>query len=84
MMAPAIRAILLAKATAATLVGRRAIHRPSTDASSYVLLRIADDSHGIGDEKLRKYRLPCLMLPSFVVFEAANRSCSTATRDAPT
>ena len=51
MMAQAIRAILLASATAATFVGRRSINRASHGRFRAVLSRVPDDSHGAGDQQ---------------------------------
>ena len=51
MMAHAIRAILLAKATAATLVGRRAINRPSQGRFSVPCFCVANDRHRAGDKQ---------------------------------
>ena len=49
-MAQAIRAILLASATAATLVGRRSINRPS-HGRLVPCCGVADDGHGAGDQQ---------------------------------
>jgi hypothetical protein len=51
-IAQAIRAILLASATAATLVGRRSINRPSRGTLlGSVLARVADDGHLADDQQ---------------------------------
>jgi hypothetical protein len=50
-MAQAMRAILLASATAATLIGRRSIRRASQGPLRAVLARISDDSHRPSDEQ---------------------------------
>jgi hypothetical protein len=66
MMAQAIRAILLASATAATFVGRRSINRPSQGRFCVPCLR-AQRITAIAPttSNHRKYRLPCLvMLPN--------------------
>ena len=49
-MAQAIRAILLASATAATLIGRRPHKASKPRPFCAVLSRISDDSHSAGDE----------------------------------
>src|SRR5262245_41498357 len=68
-MAHAMRAILLASATAATLIGRRPIRRASQ--SRFVpCWHISDDGHGAGDEQPAQMSIALLRDAAQSVFAA--------------
>src|SRR6478736_6355658 len=85
-MAQAIRAILLARATAATLIGRRSIMRVSQRRFVPCRLAYRMTAMAPATSSQRRYRLPCfdippsLSLPPVECCLGADPCCETAGR----